>query len=213
MLFYQNGSGWLIEHRLNLNFVEKIKQDINQNLNISLKSQSTGYSTVGDSDQYWLSSQDENKEFVSKSFFNFATRYKNEILGRLKACKILESHDVHNQENNIDLEYFNGWTVVGRENSYHKIHKHNLGRFDGISTVLYLNVPETNNENLPENNIYLVTNLNQKNPFYLQNNDVTHINPEVGKLLIFPDWVLHGTYPQTKGIRQTLNIDYKLVLK
>ena len=37
-----------------------------------------------------------------------------------------------------------------------------------------------------------------------------HINPEVGKLLIFPDWILHGTYPQTKGIRQSFNIDYAL---
>ena len=39
------------------------------------------------------------------------------------------------------------------------------------------------------------------------------INPEVGKLLIFPDWVLHGTYPQTKGTRQTLNVDYKLTFE
>jgi hypothetical protein len=169
MLFYQNGNGWLIEHQLNLNFVEEIKQNVNQNLNILPKFQSTGYSTTGDSDQYWLSFQNKNKEFASKSFFDFAVKYKNEILGRLRSCQILESHNIHNQKNNINLEYFNGWTVIGRENSYHKIHKHNLGSFDGISTVLYLNVPETNNVNFPENNIYLVTNLNQKNPFYFQN--------------------------------------------
>lgn len=34
------------------------------------------------------------------------------------------------------------------------------------------------------------------------------INPEVGKLLIFPSWIIHGTCPQTKGTRQTFNLDF-----
>ena len=101
----------------------------------------------------------------------------------------------------------NAWSVIGEENSYHTIHSHNEGIFDGISTLVYLEVPETNVKDEAENDIFLVTRVGSGNPFYYKIPPYSSINPEVGKLLIFPDWVLHGTYPQTKGIRQTFNID------
>ena len=90
------------------------------------------------------------------------------------------------------------------------MHCHNRGGLDGISTLVYLEVPETNVEDEPENNIFLATHVGAENPYYYENDRVLEINPEVGKLLIFPHWVPHGTYPQTKGIRQTFNIDYKI---
>jgi hypothetical protein len=54
-------------------------------------------------------------------------------------------------------------------------------------------------------------NSGPNNVFYHSNSKIIHINPEVGKLLIFPDWIIHGTYPQTKGIRQTFNVDYHFI--
>ena len=142
-------------------------------------------------------------------FYDFEKKYKNQILNRIKAADLF---DERNKED-IDLKPINAWSVIGEENSYHTIHCHNEGIFDGISTLVYLEVPETNVKDEPENDIFLVTRVGSGNPFYYKIPPYSSINPEVGKLLIFPDWVLHGTYPQTKGIRQTFNIDYRLILK
>ena len=35
--------------------------------------------------------------------------------------------------------------------------------------------------------------------------------PKVGDILIFPNWVYHGTEPQAIGLRQTLNLDFEIV--
>jgi len=50
-------------------------------------------------------------------------------------------------------------------------------------------------------------NINESFPSFL------HIDPKPGKILIFPHHVPHGTYPQTKGIRQTFNMDYMFEYK
>ena len=125
----------------------------------------------------------------------------------------IKSIFVKNKKENIDLKHDNAWSVIGEENSYHTMHYHNEGTFNGISTLVYLEVPETNVEDEPENNLFLATDVSPKNSCYYENSSYLNINPEVGKLLIFPDWVLHGTYPQTKGIRQTFNIDYHIIEK
>ena len=101
------------------------------------------------------------------------------------------------------------WTVIGEENSYHTMHDH--GRvYDGISTLVYLEVPETNVEDEPETIFSFPLTLKLRNQYYYENASVINSNPEVGKLLIF----LTGgrmEHIQTKGIRQSFNVDYKLV--
>ena len=130
-----------------------------------------------------------------------------EILNRIKAADLFDEKT----KEDIDLNQHNAWSMIGEENSYHTMHCHNEGSFDGISTLVYLEVPGTNIEDEPENNLFLATYVGPKNSYYYENTPTLDINPEVGKLLIFPDWLPHGTYPQTKGIRQTFNIDYRIV--
>jgi hypothetical protein len=36
------------------------------------------------------------------------------------------------------------------------------------------------------------------------------IYPKTNDFFIFPSWIWHGSYPQVKGIRQTLNIDFNV---
>jgi hypothetical protein len=36
-------------------------------------------------------------------------------------------------------------------------------------------------------------------------------SPKIGDFFIFPIHVLHGTYPQSEGIRQTLNLDFEVL--
>ena len=100
--------------------------------------------------------------------------------------------------------------MIGEEGSYHTIHNHAGGRMDGISVVLYLNVPESKH-NDDSNSIFLVLHTDPSSNFITQGcPSLYHIKPEVGKVLIFPHHIPHGTYPQTKGIRQTFNIDYDI---
>jgi hypothetical protein len=94
----------------------------------------------------------------------------------------------------VETAPVSAWTVLGEEGGYHTCHKHNDN--DDISTVLYLAVPEETNDK--QGAIY----------FFAENYLTVHI-PKPGELLIFPVTMHHGTYPQGKGLRQTLNIDFK----
>jgi len=207
MRVFQNKDSWVIEDYFDCSLVEEIKTIIQDNLNTLYKNKE-GYSTTGkNSEQYWLIHQKDNFFVNDSRFYEFEKEYKKQILNRIKAADLFDEK----KKEDIDLNHINAWSVIGEENSYHTMHCHNEGNFDGISTLVYLEVPETNVEDEPENDLFLATHVGPKNPYYYENTPTLDINPEVGKLLIFPDWVLHGTYPQTKGIRQTFNIDYRIV--
>ena len=219
MRVFENGNCWVIEDDLNLSIVEELKAIIKDNLKDLYKNKE-GYSTTGkDVDQYWLIDRRRTLNSMmiglhgdaikDPEFYKFEEKYRNEILNRIKACDLFDER----KKDKIRFEYINAWSVIGKESSYHTIHDHNEGIPDGISTILYLEVPDTNLDDQPENNIFLVTNVGSKNPYYYKKPNYLQINPKVGKLLIFPNWVLHGTYPQTKGTRQTFNIDYRIELE
>jgi hypothetical protein len=204
MKIYENGNNWIIEDQLDKGLVEKIKNLVNLNLKDFLRKKE-GYSTTGkNAEQYWLIKQDCNFYFKNKNFRDIEKDYKTNVLNRLKKSNLLNEKLKY-----LELDNNNCWSVVGEEYSFHTPHFHNNAMQDGISTVLYLNVPESNVENSPENNLFLIMNSESNSLFYNSNPKIININPEVGKLLIFPDWIIHGTNPQTKGIRQTFNIDYR----
>jgi hypothetical protein len=208
MKIYKNGDNWIIEDQLDENLVEKIKNLINQNLKNLLKLKE-GYSTTGKNvEQYWLIKIDDDFYFQDKDFERIKNDYKNNILNRLKKSNLLNEKLKH-----LDVDNKNCWSVVGEENSFHTAHFHNNSEFSGISTLVYLDVPESNLKDIPNNNLFLIINSGPNNQFYHSNPKVISINPEIGKLLIFPDWIIHGTYPQTKGIRQTFNMDYDFTFK
>jgi hypothetical protein len=206
MKIYENGKNWIIEDYLELNFIKEISEILENNKH-NLISDKKGYSTEGkNSNQYWLINL-YKKFFISdKNYYEFEKKYRNEILSRLKKSGLLDK----DFEKSISLNLRNSWIVSSEENSYHSIHNH-CGKNLGISTVVYIKVPRTNVESEISNDIYFVMDSNSNQMFYYNLPPSIHINPEVGKLLIFPDWILHGTYPQTKGIRQTFNVDYQLL--
>lgn len=208
MKIYENGSNWVIEDQLNEKLVEKINNLIDENLN-SLFKLKEGSSTTGkNAEQYFLININKFY-FKNKTFEDIKIEYNSQILNRLKKSNLLNEKI----QKNISLENSNCWSVIAEENSYHTPHFHNDGNFDGISTITYLKVPQTNVEDEPENNLYLLMNADANNNFYYKNYKTININPVVGKLLIFPDWITHGTCPQSKGIRQTFNMDYALICK
>jgi len=95
------------------------------------------------------------------------------------------------------------WTVKGEEHSYHTLHSHRKGNTDvskRISTVVYLHMPQRHRDG--DGAFYFVTEENSKQVSY-------HIDPEPGTFIIMPSNILHGSYPQPAGLRQTLNLDFE----
>ena len=206
MNIIEYGNNWLIEDQLNNELLDDIKDFFDKNL-YSLYNDKEGYSTTGDNaEQYWVEKKGEKPfYFKNKKYEDIERRFRKGIHGRLKAASFLRSDD-------IQLRQGSAWTVVGEEGSYHIFHTHGDGLIDGVSVVLYLNVPESEHDK--SNSICLVLHTDPASPFlHKACPNVYHVNPEVGTLLIFPYHVPHGTYPQTKGIRQTFNIDYNFSMK
>jgi len=96
---------------------------------------------------------------------------------------------------NKKLNLINAWTVYGREGSYHTIHRHNKKHYPHLATVIYLKVPKK-----------------QAGDFtYILNESYDFITPKEGDIFVFPIDMIHGTYPQGKGLRQTLNLDFEIL--
>ena len=205
MKLYDNGTNWILEDQLDDRLVGRITNNIKENLN-NLPKLKEGYSTMGENvEQYWLIKKTSNFYFRNKDFEDIKKEYKDNVLNRLKKSNLLNE-----KLKNLNISDRSSWSVIGEENSFHIAHSHNDGVFDGISTILYLNVPESNVENSCKNNLFLIMDSGPNNQLYNSSSNIIHVNPEVGKLLIFPSWIIHGTYPQSKGIRQTFNVDYQL---
>ena len=116
---------------------------------------------------------------------------------------------IKNQLHNIDylkgkkIEPSLGWTVYGEHHGYHEVHNHlNRGLPYDISTVLYLKTPS----------ITGYTNKGQFYYFLLDNDEIKYheLEPVEGMLVIMPTRTLHGSYPQPRGLRHTLNFDFKV---
>lgn len=202
-------NSWIIEDYIDKSLLNEIKNIINENLT-NLTKDKSGYSTSGDkSEQYWLINMKDGFYIDDSRFYEFEKKYREQILNRVKAADLLRERDGVE----IFLKRSNAWTVIGDEGSYHTIHNHAENDTDTLTTVLYLEVPDTNSKDNPENNLYLVSDVGVESKLIYEHPGVIHINPEVGKLIIFPSWILHGTYPQTKGIRQSFNKDYAINYK
>ncbi len=97
------------------------------------------------------------------------------------------------------------WSVSGDEGSYHRIHRHlpfngeNVEKTNRISTILYLDVPSKTK--IADGDFYFVIKEDDEIRSY-------SIEPKVGDFIVMSANVFHGTYPQSKGLRRTLNMDF-----
>ena len=134
---------------------------------------------------------------------NLSTKGKNVVQKRFKLEGIQPVVDVIAQFIRINLnkqvKIASGWTVYGQEDSYHLIHTHSTRDKNDIATVLYLSTAEVPTGH--EGNLFLI----------LKDDDFKQYSPVVGDLFVFPTYVMHGTYPQGKGLRQTLNLDFEVL--
>ncbi len=182
---------WLFETYIDKEEIEKIKKILSKTIvENRIPNRFEIQSTTGDIQQYSL------HELLDSHTHDLVKSKTKEILIEKNILKI---------ENNLNHKA--SWTVYGQEGSYHVTHNHlrntsDLNNFGSkflpqISIVLYLDCPKS----------YSHSSL-----FYafFRSNEIILKEPEVGKLIIFPSWIYHGTYPQPKGLRHTLSIDFEI---
>ena len=138
--------------------------------------------------------------------YAFETQENFQFILENCAKKITEEFE---KRNGVDPEISlnNAWTVIGNTNSFHAVHRHKNAPQKIISTVMYLSAPPKNlkDEKLLDRGEFFYF-LNKQDNRILFNS----VYPKTNDFYIFPCWIWHGTYPQIKGIRQTLNIDFNV---
>ena len=172
---------WIIIDNISIiNMSKIVKKGIKNTSPVSLDSKST-----------------TGKNVKQYDLFNYIKN--NSIIDRVKE-KILLSLDRHLHLKLNNLKLLSAWTVLGYKNSYHTLHKHN-DKKNHVSSVIYLNV--LNSKIKGEGNFYYV---------YKKNEEIKYgsYKPQVGDLIIFPVWLWHGAYNQSKGLIQTLKLDFEI---
>ncbi len=117
----------------------------------------------------------------------------NKFLDKLKSIEFDLVELIKNKINFKNIYSLKAWNCIGSENCYFELHRHNQYSDNKIATITYLDVPKGNGGEF----------------YYVENNDTKKIKPEVGTVLMFSNHLLHGSYPQEKGIRQTFNMDFE----
>ncbi|AOO10536.1 hypothetical protein RW03080701_167 [Synechococcus phage S-RIM8] len=139
--------------------------------------------------------EDISKEYTTKYGLQYnlyhSERARNELTP-ITDIIVKKIKETSNQISNADL--IAAWTCIGKKGTYHTAHKHNTN--NDLVAVLYLECPEAS---YPDGAIY-----------FIENNEVYRHMPETGDLLVFPATTIHGTYPQGEGLRQTLNMDFRI---
>lgn len=186
---------WIIETEYSQQDLNYLIDFLKINNGISYKN---GLSTSGNSNQYWFLGKGADYS-KNKSFIKISKSISNITKEQLNNYKLLVE-DVY-------LKPENSWIVVGSKGSFHKVHDH--GDNFGVCTIIYTHVPEIiENE---EGCTYFVMSSDIRSSSYAYIPKVITINPEKGKMIIFPSHILHGVYPYPEGIRQSFNLDFRIL--
>ena len=105
------------------------------------------------------------------------------------------------------------WVVRQFKNEYNPIHYHG-GQLSGVG---YLKIPKNMNQNKVVKNKKVKTNgtidfINGQKNFLSKS--IYNLNPKIGDLLIFPNYLMHAAYPfNVDGERRSFSFNAKITFK
>jgi uncharacterized protein (TIGR02466 family) len=153
-----------------------------------------------------LASQIKNEIKFSNSFIN--KNLSKELLRNIK--KYLEKSNVNKIKK---IKIINLWVVRQFKNEYNPIHYHE-GLLSGVG---YLKIPKNMNLNKMVKNKKIRTNgtidfINGQKNFLSKS--IYNLNPKVGDLMIFPNYLMHAAYPfNVEGERRSFSFNIKIIFK
>ena len=153
-----------------------------------------------------LASQIKNELKISSSFIkkNLSKELIKNIKSYLKVSKI---------EKIKEIKIINLWVVKQLKNEYNPIHYHN-GQLSGVG---YLKIPKNMNQNKTIKNKKIKTNgtidfINGQRNFLSES--IYNLNPKVGDLLLFPNYLMHTAYPfNIDAERRSFSFNVRILFK
>ena len=178
---------------------KKIIKILNAHVDKSRLSKKDDYSSK-------LASQIKNESRIPKAIVN-----KNLSKELIKNIKIyLDKSDVRAIK---EIKIINLWVVRQFKNEYNPIHYHD-GQLSGVG---YLQIPKNMNQNKFVKNKKTRTNgtidfINGQKNFLSKS--IYNLNPKLGDLLIFPNYLMHTAYPfNVDGERRSFSFNAKILFK
>ena len=178
---------------------KKIIDALNKHINKSQLSKKNDYSSK-------LASQIHNEVKISNSIIN-------KILSRELIKNIKNYLTMSGVKKVKSVKIINLWVVRQFKNEYNPIHYHD-GQLSGIG---YLQIPKNMNQNKLVKNKKFQTNgtidfINGQKNFLSKS--IYNLNPKLGDLLIFPNYLMHTAYPfNIAGERRSFSFNIKITYK
>ena len=153
-----------------------------------------------------LASQIQNEIKISKTIVNKSL--SKELIKNIKIY--LNKSDVKKIKK---IKIINLWVVRQLKNEYNPIHYHE-GQLSGVG---YLRIPKDMNQNKLVKNKKFKTNgtidfINGQTHFLSKS--IYNLNPKLGDLLIFPNYLMHTAYPfNVDGERISFSFNAKILFK
>ena len=175
---------------------KKIINTLNKHINESQLSKKNDYSSQ-------LASQIQNEVKISNSIINKSL--SSELIKNIK--NYLKMSEIKNIKS---VKIINLWVVRQFKNEYNPIHYHD-GQLSGVG---YLKIPKKMNQNKLVNNKKFKTNgtidfINGQKNFLSKS--IYNLNPKLGDLLIFPNYLMHTAYPfNIDGERRSFSFNAKV---
>ena len=181
--------------KLSIKFINTINAQIDK----SIITKKNDYSSK-------LASQIKNELKLPNSFIekNLSKELIKNIKNYLKASEI---------EKIKEIKIINLWVVKQLKNEYNPIHYHN-GQLSGVG---YLKIPKNMNQNKTIKNKKVRTNgtidfINGQRSFLSKS--IYNLNPKVGDLLLFPNYLMHTAYPfNVDAERRSFSFNVKILFK
>ena len=177
----------------------KFINTINSQIDKSIITKKNDYSSK-------LASQIKNELKISTSLIekNLSKELIKNIKSYLKVSKI---------EKIKEIKIINLWVVKQLKNEYNPIHYHN-GQLSGVG---YLKIPKNMNQYKTIKNKIIKTNgsidfINGQRNFLSES--IYNLNPKVGDLLLFPNYLMHTAYPfNIDAERRSFSFNVKILFK
>ena len=178
---------------------KKIINVLNKHIDKSQISKKNDYSSK-------LASQIQNEIKISNSIIN--KNLSKELIKNIK--EYLKSSGIKKIK---EVKIINLWVVRQLKNEYNPIHYHD-GQLSGVG---YLQIPKNMNLNKSVKNKKFKTNgtidfINGQTNFLSKS--IYNLNPKLGDLLIFPNYLMHTAYPfNVDGERRSFSFNVKILFK
>jgi len=172
-----------------------------------------------------INTQIEKSTLSKKNDYSskLASQIKNEIkLSNSFVTKKLSKELIRNIKNYLkdseidkikEIKIINLWVVKQLKNEYNPIHYHD-GQLSGVG---YLKIPKNMSDNNLVINKKIKTNgtidfINGQKGFLSKS--IYNLNPKVGDLVLFPNYLMHTTYPfNINAERRSFSFNVKILFK